>query len=316
MKKIILLFYKYVHIKNPHDVRLWQHELSASLGLVGRILLAHEGINGTLAGTCDATQQYIAAMNKHPLFGGIDFKASEESGEHNYFSKLSVKVKSEIVHFGKKAQGISPDNGGVHLTPEQTHDLIRSKDKDLLILDGRNYYEARVGTFENAVTPQIDHFRDFPDYVDNNQELFKDKKVLMFCTGGVRCERASAYLKSKEVAQEVYQIAGGIHRYVEKFPDGFFRGKNYVFDDRVTVPVTNDILSSCDHCSVSCDDFTNCSSTLCNKQFIACVDCLEKFNHACCYPCFENVTYHNVKKRIYKQKAPAERVKKKDNVSF
>ena len=128
---------------------------------------------------------------------------------------------------------VTAKNGGKHLTPEETHNLIAQKPNDLVILDARNDYEWRIGAFEGAIKPDIEHFRQFPKFVDDNLEQFKDKQVLMYCTGGIRCERASTYLKEKGVAKNVYQILGGIHRYAEQYPDGFFRGKNYVFDDRI-----------------------------------------------------------------------------------
>lgn len=288
----ILLFYKYVDIIYPEQIKKWQFKLCRELNLTGRIILAHEGINATLGGTNEAIDAYKNEVAHHPLFGGIDFKESPGNADH--FPRLRIVVKDEIVRLGLDTKTITPKNGGKHLTPEETHALLQNKPKDLVILDGRNYFEARIGTFKDAITPNINHFREFPEYIDQNLEQFKDKEVLMFCTGGIRCERASTYLKIKGVAKEVYQVEGGIHRYIEKFPDGFFRGKNYVFDARVAVKVNDDILSNCDLCNVPYDEYTNCLNAECNKQYLGCPACIEKLNNTCSEICQELVANKKV----------------------
>lgn len=302
MDKKILLYYKYIHISNPQEVRDWQHALCTKLNLEGRIILAKEGINGTVAGSSDSTDAYIQAMNEHPLFGNIDFKESIVPAEHTYFDRLRVVVKNEIVNLGINPEELSAADHAKHLTPEQVHQLLENKPEDLVILDGRNYYEARVGKFEGAITPEVDHFRDFPIYIDQNLEQFKDKQVLMYCTGGIRCERASAYLKQKGVAREVYQILGGIHRYAEQYPDGFFRGKNYVFDARVTVKINDDVISSCDLCAIQCDEYRNCSNALCNKQFIGCDVCMERFAYTCSQVCAQLRQENKVPQRPFRNR--------------
>lgn len=279
----ILLFYLYTSVENPEEIRLWQKELCTKLALTGRIILAHEGINGTLGGSRESAEQYKKEMLNHPLFAAIDFKESD--GDAHHFPRLRIVIKKEIVNLGLDPITINAQNGGVHLTPQQTHELLNNKPENLVVLDGRNYYEARVGKFTDAITPEIQNFRDFPEYIDNNVEIFKDKTVLMYCTGGIRCERASAYLKSKGVTKEVYQVAGGIHRYVEQFPEGHFRGKNYVFDGRITQKITNDILATCDTCATSCDEYTNCINAACNKQIILCDPCIAATSNTCSEQC-------------------------------
>lgn len=293
MKKIIL-FYKYVHIQEPESIKIWQLQLCSDLQLTGRIILAHEGINGTLSGAETAIQAYIQAMNEHALFSDIDFKDSLGSAQD--FPRLRIVVKNEIVRMDIDPHHITAAQGGQHLSPQQVHDLINTN-KDLVILDGRNYYEARIGTFNNAITPPVEHFREFPEYIDQNLEQFKDKEVLMFCTGGIRCERASAYLKSKNVTKKVYQLTGGIHRYVEQFPDGHFRGKNYVFDGRIAVRINDDILATCDTCAKPCDDYINCRNAQCNKHCIICTNCTEKLNNTCSTTCNQLVTEGKVPQR-------------------
>ena len=152
--------------------------------------------------------------------------------------------------------------------------------------------------------PDINHFRELPEYIDTHLDQFKDKQVLMYCTGGIRCERASAYLKSKNIAKQVYQIEGGIHRYVEQYPDGFFRGKNYVFDNRITLKVTDDILGTCLICTTLCDNYTNCLNAKCNKHFICCDPCLNKLNNTCNTVCHDFVGHNKVNKRPTLKKVP------------
>lgn len=292
----ILLFYKYVAIEYPKQVLNWQKKLCAELGLKGRIILAHEGINGTVAGTIEATEQYSKAMLEHPLFGGIDFK--ESPGYVSDFPRMRIVVKDEIVHLGLDPQALRPEDGGRHLTPQEAHELMSQKPDDLIILDTRNNYESRIGIFKDAIKPDIANFRDFPAYIDQHLEQFKDKTVLMYCTGGVRCERATACLNVKGVAKEVLQIEGGIHRYIEQYPKGHFIGKNYVFDARVAVPVSEDILGTCDTCGVPFDDYSNCINAMCNKQILSCPPCLAQLKNTCSERCSELVRSGSVVIRV------------------
>jgi len=292
----ILLFYNYVHIGRPKEIMNWQKELCIRLSLKGRILIAYEGINATVSGTPENIELYKKEFLAHPLFINTDMKESDGIG--NDFPKLSIKIRKEVVTLGIDPLEIKPSDAETHLTPEEAHELM-SNDKDLVILDARNNYESRVGTFRNAITPDIDSFRDFPKYIDENIDIFKDKKVLMFCTGGIRCERALTYVQSKGV-EDVYQIEGGIHRYAEKYPDGHFRGKNYVFDNRITVKVNDDVLTNCDICYISCDRYTNCISSLCNKHFICCDSCSEKLFHTCSENCKVLVSTGQAKARPYR----------------
>ena len=179
----ILLFYKYILLENPEAIATWQKELCASLELKGRILLGKEGINGTLGGSIEATDAYKKAMNEHEFFGDIDFK--ESRGGSEYFPRLRIAVRDEIVTLGIDTCELTPEQGGQHLTPDEVHELINTN-KDLVIIDTRNDYESAVGTFRNALIPDITNFRDFPAWIESNLDKFKDKEVLMFCTGGIR----------------------------------------------------------------------------------------------------------------------------------
>ncbi len=291
----ILLYYKYVTIENPAAIAKWQRSLCEGLHLTGRIILAGEGINGTVGGTDEACDAYIAAMNNHELFGGIDFKKSDGGAES--FPKLKISVKNEIVRMGIDPTQVTVKDTGIHLTPDQTHELLNNRDENLIILETRNDYEWEVGRFEGAENPNIKTFREFPAYVDQNLERYKDKEVLMYCTGGVRCERATAYLVQKNVAKKVYQIEGGIVRYIEKYPEGHFRGKNYVFDNRIAVRANNDVLSTCLHCSTKADDYTNCLNAFCNKHYTVCLSCNESSANCCSENCKNLVATNQTIKR-------------------
>lgn len=279
----IILFYKYVHIEYPKQILKWQHKICTDLGLKGRILLAPEGINATLGGSAEHIERYKQIMSNNALFNDIDWK--ESVGDADDFPRLQITVKPTIVNLGIDPEKLTPAQGGRHLNPQEVHDLLSLKKDNLVILDTRNDYEYAIGRFTDAINPDIKNFREFPGYIDKNIDIFKDKEVLMYCTGGVRCERATAYLKEKNVAKEVYQIQGGIHRYVEQFPEGYFRGKNYVFDKRLALKVNDDVLSNCFICHIPCDSYINCINSLCHVQIISCNDCQKEYNVTCGRDC-------------------------------
>ncbi len=291
----IILFYKYIDIQYPKQIQKWQQKICQELNLKGRIILATEGINGTLGGRVEDIENYINQLNNHELFKDIDFK--ESIGNSDCFPKLKILIKDEIVKLKVDTNLINAKNAGKHLSAQETHDLLEKNSENLIILDARNKYESDIGAFKGAVKPNIRFFRDLPKFIDDNLDLFKDKEILMYCTGGIRCERASAYLKSKNISKEVYQIKGGIHKYIEKFPDGFFRGKNYVFDARVSVPVNSDTLGVCYICNIPYDAYTNCMNANCNRHFIACPNCLKKLENSCSKKCLDLINEKKVKLR-------------------
>jgi predicted sulfurtransferase len=299
MSKIVL-FYCYTYFEYPERILKWQRQICQNLGLTGRIIIAHEGINGTVAGSDQAIETYKSILRKHPQLADMDIK--ESAGDQSCFPRMRIVVKNEIVNLGLK-ETARIENTGVHLTPEQTHTLLTNRPQDLVILDTRNKCESAIGLFTDAIKADIEHFRDLPAYIDQHIDLFKDKEVLMYCTGGVRCERATAYLKELGVSKEVYQIEGGIHRYVEQYPDGHFRGKNYVFDGRIAVRVNDDVLGTCYTCSAPCDEYTNCLNAKCNRHYIACKNCLEQYVNCCSTTCKTLVSTQQVQRRAYKADA-------------
>ncbi|MGE0009256.1 MAG: rhodanese-related sulfurtransferase [Candidatus Babeliales bacterium] len=292
----ILIYYKYTDIEDPHAIMQWQQTLCKELGITGRILLAKEGINGTVGGTDEATESYKKAMAEHPLFADMPIKSSEGGAHH--FPKLRVAVRNEIVTLGLSPDEIKATGERTHLSPEQVHELLNNKPEDLVILDARNTYESAIGAFKDAVIPDIENFRDFPQYIKDNLDKFKDKQVLMYCTSGVRCERATAVLERENVAKSVHQITGGVQCYADKFPEGHFRGKNYVFDGRIAMKVNEDVLGSCYICAKPWDDYTNCLNVLCNRQHLSCPTCIAKLENTCSKECQELVKNGLVEIRV------------------
>ncbi len=278
----VLLYYKYTTIEDPEKFTADHLQLCKKLGLKGRIYIGHEGINGTVAGSQEATDAYKASFDSDSRFAGIEFK--EDNCDHNPFSKLRVKMRPEIVTLNDDAATL--DNAGEHLTPEQWHDLAQQE--DVVILDARNDFEWEIGKFKNAVTPDIAYFREFPEWVKQHKSEFENKKVLMYCTGGIRCERASAVLKNEGI-DEVYQLSGGIITYGNEIPDGLWEGSCFVFDDRMAVQVNDDahhsVISQCRFCETSTDEYYNCCNAECNKLILLCNECRDRSNNACSKDC-------------------------------
>ncbi|KAM6980826.1 thiosulfate sulfurtransferase/rhodanese-like domain-containing protein 2 [Aplochiton taeniatus] len=288
----VLLYYHYSQVTEPHIICAWQKALCEKLHLTGKVRVATEGINGMVGGTKVATDLYITAVRSHPIFKALeheDFKTSDGGAE--CFSDLRVGVHKEIVPMGIDPKVVSYTQAGVHLEPEAFHreveDLL-SKDNsssDTILLDCRNFYESKIGHFSRCLAPNIRKFSYFPDYVDKNLELFRDKRVLMYCTGGIRCERGSAYLRSKDVCKDVLQLKGGIHKYLERFPEGFYRGKLFVFDERYAISSNSDIISECRYCPSPWDQYQLCSSPSCCQLVLSCPTCRQTGHTSCCPTC-------------------------------
>lgn len=286
----VLLYYKYIEIKNPNFEIKKHLEFLKSINLLGRVIISEEGINGSLCGEDEYCAKYIEYMNNHLIFNNIEFKKSESN--FICFSKLHVKYKKEITILGIDPKDLSAKDSTKKISPKEFHEAIKNKknnNKDFILFDIRNNYESRIGSFEGAIKPDLKNFRDFPKYFEENKDLFKDKEVYMYCTGGIRCERASALLNKINIAKDIIHLNGGIHKYVEEYPNGFFRGKNYVFDDRVSMKINNDILTSCDICNIECDSYNNCLNAICNKHYISCDACMISMKSCCSKEC-KNLT--------------------------
>lgn len=292
----IILFYKYVYITQPQKLVREQKQLQERLGLRGRTLIAHEGINATLEGTQESISEYLNFLLSDPRFATTHIKRSPGTGEA--FPKTVVKLRDEIVTLGLGTCDINPNQlTGKRLLPERLHDWLRS-DKEFYIIDMRNAYEHLFGYFENSILPPMDNFRDLPKFVESLAHL-KNKTVLTVCTGGVRCEKASGYLLSQGFT-DVYQLDGGIVSYMEKYPNEDFIGKLYVFDNRITMGFFTDdpnhkIVARCVVCSQPSERLTNCHNDDCHRQMVACKGCESKegSNFLCKIACKEKTRTNN-----------------------
>lgn len=272
LKYQVLLYYKYVSVPDPEILRDQQRELCLKLNLKGRIIVAKEGINGTLEGLTADTQRYIKETTKDPLFKDLTFKKSQGNG--NAFPKLSVKVRPEIV--AARLPGLDPNlTTGKYLSSDELYEWYKSG-KEFYTVDMRNDYEYNSGYFENSIFSGLHNFYDLPSVLPKLEKL-KDKIIVTVCTGGVRCEKASGFLVLNGF-KDVYQLKDGIQTYMEKYPNTFFKGKLYVFDGRLTVGFNTDdknheIVGKCYHCNKPADTYTNCKYDVCHYHYICCSKC-------------------------------------------
>jgi UPF0176 protein len=280
----VLLYYCYTPLENPDQFRDDHHRLCLELDLRGRIIVAAEGLNGTVSGTTESCARYMAAVKADPRFAALEFKIDEVPA--HTFQKLHVRVKAEIVH--SSLRHVRPhEKTGQHLSPEEFKAL---KDRDdVIVVDVRSDYEYNLGRFKNAVTLDIANFRDFPDRVERLKE-FKDKKILTYCTGGVKCEKASAYLLEQGF-ENVYQLHGGIIKYGIEAGGEDFDGQCYVFDNRVAVDVNRvnpTVISRCQHCQQPSNRLVNCANPHCNAHLPLCEACGVELQGACSVACAEH----------------------------
>lgn len=275
----ILLYYKFTPISDPEAVKLWQKTLCDSLNLRGRILVSKHGINGTVGGNMDDLKAYVKSTKQYPGFKGIVFKWSD--GSRDDFPRMSVKHRRELVGFKNSDDEFDVDidgviGGGKHLKPKQIHDLVKEHGDEVVFFDGRNEHEAKIGKFKNAIVPNTNTSRDFIDELESDKyDDIKNKKVITYCTGGVRCEVISAMMKKRGFT-DVYQIDGGIVKYGEAYgDDGLWEGSLRVFDNRMTVNFSDhsSTIGECTHCSGQTSNFENCALSECNDLVLICEDC-------------------------------------------
>ena len=276
-----MLYYAFTPLPDPDAVRLWQRALGEKLGLRGRILISKDGINGTVGGELNAVKQYVKTTREHPAFRNLDVKWSDGGAED--FPRLSVKVRDEIVSFGAPGElKVDQDGvvgGGKHLRPEDLHQLIDAKKAagdDVVFFDGRNAFEAQIGKFKDAIVPDVATTHDFIKELDSGKyDDLKDKPVVTYCTGGIRCEVLSSLMVNRGF-QEVYQLDGGIVRYGETFGDaGLWEGSLYVFDQRMHLEFTPDAktIGECVRCQAPTSKFENCSNAECRQLTLYCSAC-------------------------------------------
>ena len=285
----IILYYGFTPIEDPEAMKLWQKTLCEMLGLKGRILISKHGINGTLGGDMSALKKYVRQSKEYPGFRGIDFKWSDGTG--NDFPRLSVKARKEIVAFGApdelKVDQAGVVNGGIHLRPEEVNQLVAERGDEVVFFDGRNAFEAKIGKFKNAIVPNTHTTHDFiADLESGRYDHLKDKPIVTYCTGGIRCEILTPIMKNRGF-KEIYQIKGGIVRYGEKFKDGedsLWEGSLYVFDKRMNMEFSDKAktIGECEKCSAPTSQFYNCADLGCRDLILLCEDCAAKPENLAC----------------------------------
>ncbi|GAB3705360.1 oxygen-dependent tRNA uridine(34) hydroxylase TrhO [Mariniluteicoccus flavus] len=273
----VLLYYAFAPLSDPEAVRLWQHALAEGLGLTGRIIVSPHGINGTVAGDVTACKQYVKRTRAYAPFATLDVKWSEGTGDD--FPRLSVKARDEIVAFGVPDEVVVDASGvvggGRHLTPDEVHALVADRGDEVAFFDGRNAWEAEIGRFRGAVVPDVATTRDFVAELESGKyDELKDRPVVTYCTGGIRCEVLSALMVNRGF-REVYQLDGGIVRYGERFGDGgLWEGTLRVFDGRERVRFSGDaaVIGQCEICGAATDHHRDCVARGCKGRALLCDD--------------------------------------------
>ncbi len=281
----ILLYYHYTTIEEPEMFAKEHLAFCKSLDLKGRILVANEGINGTVSGTVEQTNAYMEAMNANPLFEGIVFKVDES--ETHAFRKMFVRPRSELVNLSLEDDINPRELTGRYVEPAQF--LEEMQQENTIVIDARNTYEYDVGHFEGAIRPDIETFRELPQWIRDNKELLEGKRILTYCTGGIRCEKFSGWLV-REGFEDVGQLHGGIVSYgKDPVAKGqLWNGQCYVFDDRLTVPINqvNPVIVGKDHYTGEpCERYVNCANPECNKQILASEENEHKHLGGCTIEC-------------------------------
>ena len=284
--RLTLSFYKYAHIGNPELFRNYLFVEWDKLGVLGRIYVAHEGINAQLSLPAQSFDGFKKMIDEIPFLKDVRLNIAIEHDAKS-FLKLKIKVRPKIVADGLDDDGFDVTNKGVHVDAQRFNQLI--EDPDTILVDMRNHYESEIGHFKNAITPDVDTFRDSLDIIEEDLKPHKeDKKLVMYCTGGIRCEKASAYYKHKGF-KNVYQLEGGIIEYARQvkskdLPNKFI-GKNFVFDERLNEKISDEVIARCHQCGKACDQHTNCANEACHLLFIQCEECAEKMDHCCSEEC-------------------------------
>lgn len=283
----VILYYCFTPISDPTAMRFWQQTLCETLGLKGRIIISKHGINGTLGGDMDDLKKYVHKTKLYPSFKKTEFKWSGGTG--NDFPRLQVRVRDELVAFGDPNIIEVDENGvvggGVHLRPEEVDALVAERGDDVVFFDGRNAFEAKIGKFTNAIVPNTESSRDFVEEIESGKyDHIKDKPVITYCTGGIRCEILSSVMK-KRGFKEVYQIKGGIVRYGKKYgDDSLWEGSLFTFDDRLAIDFSPKakVIGECDSCKAPTKQFYNCRTATCHELVLLCDECAKVTDNKTC----------------------------------
>lgn len=286
--RLTLSFYAYAKIEDPKKFRDELFIAWNALDALGRIYVAHEGINAQMSVPADQFEAFRDTLEVYDFMKGIRLNVAVDQDNYS-FLKLTVKVRNKIVADGLNDDTFDVTNKGIHLKAQEFNDLL--EDPNTIVVDFRNHYESEVGHFEGAITPDVENFREsLPIINDQLQDYKEDKNLLMYCTGGIRCEKASAYFKHQGF-KNVYQLEGGIIEYTRQIKEegikSKFIGKNFVFDHRLGERITDDIISQCHQCGKPCDNHTNCANDACHLLFIQCDECKAAMENCCSTECLD-----------------------------
>ncbi len=280
-----LSFYVYQQLPNPQFFRDHFYLLLSECEVLGRIYVAKEGVNGQMSVPTDRVQDFIDAMHSITFLQAIRLNFAIEDNGKSFF-KLAIKVRDKIVADGLQDETFDVTDRGTHLSAEGYNTLV--KEKNTIVVDMRNHYESEVGKFRQAITPDVETFKEALPLVESLLADKKDHNIIMYCTGGIRCEKASAYYKHKGFAN-VYQLEGGIIEYArqakEQGIENHFIGKNFVFDERLGERISEEVISNCHQCGKPSDIHRNCSNDACHILFIQCESCADAYNHTCSTKC-------------------------------
>tara|TARA_R110002050_G_scaffold64647_7_gene140521 strand:- start:222 stop:1253 length:1032 start_codon:yes stop_codon:yes gene_type:complete len=313
LDRLTISFYKYARIGNPSIFRNHLFIHWNELDVLGRIYVAHEGINAQLSVPAVNFNAFKAHLDSITFLENVRLNIAIEQ-DNKSFLKLKVKVREKIVADGLNDDSFDVTNKGIHVDAVKFNELI--EDSDTILVDMRNHYESEIGHFKNAITPDVDTFRDSLDIIEKDLADYKeDKKLVMYCTGGIRCEKASAYYKHKGF-KNVYQLEGGIIEYTRQVNnlnlENKFLGKNFVFDHRRGERITDDVIANCHQCGNPCDNHVNCANEACHLLFIQCDDCAEAMNQCCSLECKEiHELPFEEQKRLRKGKVVSNKIFKK-----
>lgn len=279
---LVVAYYYFCHIEDPEKEVLVHQKFFKNKDAKGRIYISKEGFNGQLSASVEGAQAYMSWLENR--FSNIFFKIQKEK-EHS-FCKMTIKYREQLVAFDRT---VDLSKGGEHVSPESWKQMLEEKDEDTIVLDVRNDYEWDVGHFEQAKRIPYSSFRDFPKFTETlkKEKDPKQAKVMMYCTGGIRCEYYSAYLK-EEGFEKIYQLEGGVINYGQKMGSKYWKGDLFVFDDRLTVPISsekNERVGACLFCKEKISTYYNCANMDCNELFLSCSSCIQKHNGCCSSDC-------------------------------
>ncbi|MFT3994582.1 MAG: rhodanese-related sulfurtransferase [Dysgonomonas sp.] len=302
LQRLTLSFYTYAHIDNPQQFRDELFIRWNELDVLGRIYVAKEGINAQLSVPAPNFEAFKNFIDSYPFMNGIRLNIAVEH-DNKSFLKLKVKVRDKIVADGLNDDTFDVTDIGIHLRAKDFNRMLQNP--DTIVIDMRNHYESEIGHFEGAITPDVDTFRESLPIIDKQLEEYKDNKnLLMYCTGGIRCEKASAYFKHQGF-KNVYQLEGGIIEYTRQVKaeglESKFIGKNFVFDNRLGERITDDVIAHCHQCGKPCDTHTNCKNDGCHLLFIQCPECAEKMKGCCSDTCMEIVSLPDDTRKVLRK---------------